>query len=243
VNSVIQPPPKYVDRSDPTEAVSVIENRRVGAARAAEQYGLFSSGTTTIGLRCRDGIVLATERRATSGHMIANKMTIKLFRIDHHLGMTLAGSLGDAQAVVRFVQAEAAIYRARVGRPISVEAATTFTSNLLSANRYSPYFGWFILGGVDSTGPRLFSLEAAGGSLEERYVSIGSGSPFALGVLENSWKSGTNVTDGVDLAIRGLTVAMQRDSASGDGYAVATVTDRGFVELGPDEIDRRRSKL
>jgi proteasome beta subunit len=239
----MQPSAKYVDRSEVTEAARVIESRSVEAFRAAERYGLLSSGTTTIGLRCRDGIVLGTDKRATSGHMIANKMTIKLFRIDHHLGMTLAGSLGDAQAVIRLVQAEAALYRARVGRPISVEAATTFTSNLLSANRFYPYFGWFILGGVDSTGPRLFSLEAGGGSLEERYVSIGSGSPFALGVLENSWKSGTNVTEGVDLAIRGLTVAMKRDSASGDGYAVATVTDRGFAELGPDEIDRRRSRL
>jgi proteasome beta subunit len=202
-----------------------------------------SAGTTTIGLRCRDGIVLGTERRATVGHMIANKMTVKLFRVDHHLGMSLAGSLGDAQAVTRLVQAEAALYRARAGRPIPVEAATTFTSNLLSASRFYPYFGWFILGGVDSTGPRLFSLEAAGGSLEERYVSIGSGSPFALGVLENSWKAGTNVTEGIDLAIRGLTVAMQRDSASGDGYAVANVTDRGFVELNPEEVERRRSRL
>jgi proteasome beta subunit len=221
----------------------MIENRRVDVFRAAEQYGLLSSGTTTIGLRCRDGVVLGTEKRATSGHMIANKMTIKLFRVDHNLGMTLAGSLGDAQAVVRLVQAEAALYRARVGRPISVEAAATFTSNLLSANRFSPYFGWFILGGVDSTGPRLFSLDAGGGSLEERFVSIGSGSPFALGVLENSWKAVTSVTEGIDLTIRGLTVAMKRDSASGDGYALATVTERGFVELQSEEIERRRSKL
>ncbi len=202
-----------------------------------------SSGTTTIGLRCRDGIVLATEKRATSGHMIASTETVKLFRIDPHLGMTLAGSLGDAQAVVRLVRAEVALYRARVGRPIPVEAAATFTANLLHANRFSPYFGWFILGGVDPTGPRLFSLEASGGLLEERYVSIGSGSPFALGSLESRWKAGTTVTEGIDLAIRGLTVAMRRDSASGDGYALATVTERGFVELSSEEVDRRRARL
>jgi proteasome beta subunit len=218
-------------------------SRNLGRPTQTDSYGYLSSGTTTIGLRCRDGIVLGTEKRATAGHMIANRETIKLFRVDQHLGMTLAGSLGDAQAVVRLVQSEAALYRARVGRPISVEAVTTFTSNLLSANRYYPYFGWFILGGVDTTGPRLFSLEAAGGSMEERYVSIGSGSPFALGVLESAWKGGTSVTEGIDLTIRGLTVAMKRDSASGDGYAVATVTDRGFLELSADEIERRRSRL
>jgi len=199
-------------------------DRNFAEVHGSGRIGQLSSGTTTIGLACRDGIVLGTERRATMGTMIANKMTIKLFRIDRHLGMTLAGSLGDAQAIIRLVQSE----------------ATTFTSNLLNANRFYPYFGWFILGGVDSTGPRLFSLEAAGGMLEERFVSIGSGSPFALGVLENAWKAGTTVSEGVDLAIRGLTVAMSRDSASGDGFAVATVTEDGFVELGSDEIERRR---
>jgi proteasome beta subunit len=214
-----------------------------GRAYELSHPDLLSSGTTTIGLRCRDGVVLATEHRATMGHFIANKTTIKLFRVDQHLGMTLAGSLGDAQAVIRYVQSEVALYKARVGRPISVEAATTFTSNFLSSNRFYPYFGWFILGGVDSSGPRLFSLEAAGAASEERFVSIGSGSPFALGVLEGMWKAGTTVSEGIDLAIRGLTVAMKRDSASGDGYAVATVTDKGFLELPAEEIERRRSRL
>jgi proteasome beta subunit len=202
-----------------------------------------SSGTTTIGLRCADGVVLATEKRATMGSFIANKMTIKLFRIDHNLGMTLAGSLGDAQMVIRQVQAEAAIFHARVGRRIRVEAAATFTSNLLNASRFYPYFGWFILGGVDSTGPRLFSLDASGACSEERFVSIGSGSPFAYGVLENSWRAGVEVREGVDLAIRGLTVAMKRDSASGDGYAVATVTESGYVEMTQSEITRRLAQL
>ena len=177
------------------------------------------------------------------GHFIANKTTIKLFRIDRHLGMTLAGSLGDAQAVIRQVQSEAALYRARVGRPLWVEAATTFASTLLHAGRFSPYFGWFIIGGVDPTGPRLFSVEASGGSAEERFVSIGSGSPFAYGVLENAWHAKTGVQEGVDLAVRALTAAMKRDSASGDGYAVATITERGFVEIGPSEIARRLAAL
>lgn len=215
----------------------------VGEAPDGVPVPRLSSGTTTIGLRCGDGVVLATERRATMGHFIANKTTIKLFRIDRHLGMTLAGSLGDAQAVIRQVQSEAALYRARVGRPLWVEAATTFASNLLNASRFSPYFGWFIIGGVDPTGPRLFSVEASGGSAEERFVSIGSGSPFAYGVLENAWHAKTGVQEGVDLAVRALTAAMKRDSASGDGYAVATITERGFVEIGPSEIARRLAAL
>jgi proteasome beta subunit len=208
-----------------------------------ERNDQLSSGTTTIGLSCVDGVVLATERRATMGSFIANKMTVKLFRIDHQLGMTLAGSLGDAQAVIRQMQSEAALFRARVGRPLRVEAAATYASNLLHASRFYPYFGWFILGGVDPTGPRVFSIGAFGDCTEERFVSIGSGSPFVYGLLENSWKTGTNVASGIDLAIRGLDVAMKRDSASGDGYAIATVTDQGYNELSPVEVGRKLARL
>ena len=204
---------------------------------------LISSGTTTIGLRCSDGVVLGTERRATMDHFIASKSTVKLFRIDRHLGATLAGSLGDAQSVIRQMRFEVAFYRSRVGRPIRVEAAATVVSNLLSANRFAPYYGWFVLGGVDPSGPHVFSLDYAGACSAEDYVSIGSGSPFVYGVLEEAWKPGLRVTEGVDLALRGLTAAMKRDSASGDGYAIATITDGDYLEVEPDEIRRRRSRL
>jgi proteasome beta subunit len=213
-----------------------------GGVNQTESLGI-SSGTTTIGLCCADGVVLATERRATMDHFIASKRTIKLFRIDHHLGATLAGSLGDAQRVIQQMQAEASLYRARVGRPIRVEAAATSISNHLNASRYYPYLGWFILGGVDASGPHLFSLDHLGGCVEERFVSIGSGSPFAYGVLDESWRGGTQVDDGVDLALRGLAAAMKRDSASGDGSSVATITDRGYREVEASEVERRRTRL
>ena len=201
------------------------------------------SGTTTIGLVCKDGVVLATERRATMGYFIASKTAVKLFRIDKNLGATFAGAVGDAQVMIRYLQAEVALYRMRRGAAIRVESAATLTANILNNSRYYPYFAWMIIGGMDSSGAHVFALDAGGGSIEDRYVSIGSGSPFVYGVLEDAWKDAPTVSEGVDLSLRGLTAAMKRDSASGDGYAVAEVTQAGYRELDAEEIQKRLSRL
>jgi proteasome beta subunit len=204
---------------------------------------VLSTGTTTIGLVCKEGVVLATERRATMGSFIANKATVKLFRIDQTIGATLAGSLGDAQALIRYMQAEVSLYRLRRGTPARVETAATLTANILNTNRYYPYLAWLIVGGVDPTGGHVFSLDASGGCAEDRFVSVGSGSPFVYGVLEDAWRDTPNLSEGIDLALRGLTSAMKRDSASGDGYAVAEITQERYRELESDEIRKRVGRL
>jgi proteasome beta subunit len=203
----------------------------------------YDTGTTTIGLVCRDGVVMATERRATMGHFIANKTTVKLFRIDGNIGATLSGSVADGQAMIRQLRAEVALYRMRRGAPLRVEGAATLLANVLNANRFYPYFAWLILGGVDPSGGHLFALDAEGGSIEDKFVSIGSGSPFVYGVFEDSWRETPTTSEGIDLALRGLTAAMKRDSASGDGYDVAEISSAGYREIGSDEIQKRLSRL
>lgn len=200
-------------------------------------------GTTTIGLVCKDGVVLATEKRATAGNMIANKATQKLFKIDQNLGMTVAGLVGDAQTLARYLKAEVSLYRLRRSAPLSAEGAATLLANILNGNRMFPYYAWLILGGVDAKGGHVFSVDPAGGSIEDRYVSVGSGSPFAYGTLEEVYSREMGVSDGVDLALRGLTVAMKRDSASGDGYTVHSITSREYHEFSEEEINKRLKAL
>ncbi len=125
-------------------------------------------GTTTIGIVCKDGVVLATERRATAGTMIANKSTNKLFKIDQNIGMTVAGLVGDAQVLGRYLRAEVSLYRLRRSAPLSTEGAATLLANILSGNRMFPYYAWLILGGVDGKGGHVFSVDPAGGSIEDR---------------------------------------------------------------------------
>ena len=200
-------------------------------------------GTTTIGLVCNDGVVMATERRATMGTLIAHKSTQKLFRIDDNLALAVAGVVGDAQTLARYITAEVELYKLKRGQPMSVKSAATLTSNILAGSRFYPYWVGLILGGVDSDGSHVYALDMVGGAIPDDYVTTGSGSPYVYGVLEDHYQKGLSSNDGVDLAIRSLHAAMKRDAASGDGMTVSTITKEGFVSLDDKEIQKRVSKL
>jgi proteasome beta subunit len=200
-------------------------------------------GTTTIGLVCSDGVVMATERRATMGTLIAHKSTQKLFRIDDNLALAVAGVVGDAQTLARYITAEVELYKLKRGQPMSVKSAATLTSNILAGSRFYPYWVGLILGGVDSDGSHVYALDMVGGAIPDDYVTTGSGSPYVYGVLEDHYQKGLSSNDGVDLAIRSLHAAMKRDAASGDGMTVSTITKEGFVSLDEKEIQKRISKL
>jgi proteasome beta subunit len=197
-------------------------------------------GTTTVGLKCKDGVVFATERRATMGNLIAHKVADKIFKIDDHIGATIAGGVGDAQSLMKYISAEVALYRLRNGAKISVESAATLTANILHSSRFYPFYVQTLLGGVDDSGPALFSLDPAGGVIKDTVISTGSGSPVAYGVLEDRYDEDIDVEEGVEIAIRAIQSAMERDAFSGNGILVATVTEEGFKMIPEEEV---KSKL
>lgn len=200
-------------------------------------------GTTTMGLTCKDGVVIATEHRATMGTLIAHKKTQKLFKIDDNIGLTVAGLVGDAQILARYVRAEAELYRLKRGVRMPIKSAATMLSNILNGRRYFPYWVQLVIAGVDDDGYHVYSLDAAGGSIPDDYTTTGSGSPYVFGVLEDHYKEGITVDEGINLAIRGLTAAMKRDSASGNGIAVASITNKEFKELDDAEVQKRLQKM
>ena len=199
-------------------------------------------GTTTVGLKCSDGVVFATERRATMGNLIAHKVADKIFKIDDHIGATIAGGVGDAQTLMKYISAEVTLYRLRNGEKISVESAATLTANILHSSRFYPYFVQTLLGGIDDNGPALFSLDPAGGVIGDKMISTGSGSPIAYGVLEDRYHDDIDIEEGIDVAVRAIQSAMQRDAFSGNGILVATVTKEGFKMLPEEEVERRLRK-
>jgi len=201
------------------------------------------TGTTTLGLACKDGVVLAADRRATAGTMIAHKRTKKVYKIDDNLGLTTAGLVGDLQLLARYITAEAELYKLKRNVSMSVEAAATLTANILSGRRYFPYWVQLVLGGVDGKGNHVFSLDMAGGSLEDKYVSTGSGSPYVYGVLEDHWTDATDINAGTDLAIRAVSAAMRRDAASGEGIDVAVITRAGYREVDEKDVERRKAAM
>ncbi len=200
-------------------------------------------GTTTLGLTCKDGVVLATEHRATMGTLIAHKKTKKLFKISDNIGLTVAGLVGDAQILARYLTAEAELYQMKKGREMPLRSAATMMSNILNGRRYYPYWVQLLVAGVDGDGHHVYSLDAAGGSIPDDYVTTGSGSPYVYGVLEDHFKDGMTTSEGADLAIRALHAAMKRDAASGNGMSVAIISKKGFSELTDEDVEKRMGKM
>jgi len=193
------------------------------------------TGTTTIGIKYKDGVILATDQRATMGHMIAHSNVQKVYQIADNLGMTIAGVVGDAQLMVRYMQSEIALYSMKKGAPMSVNAAATLVANII---RQGFYLG-LIIGGYDTTGGHIFSIDGAGGYIEDNVMSVGSGSVFALGALEAGYKLDMSKDEALDLTVTALNSALKRDSASGDGMLVFFIDKTGYNEVSNDEIRSR----
>lgn len=196
--------------------------------------------TTTLGLVLRDGVILATDMRATAGYFISHKHAQKLFKIDDHIGATIAGRVADAQTIMDWAQVEASLYKLQRGVPMPVRSAARLMANILFQSRYQgPFILQSLIAGVDSTGSHLFILDLLGNLVEEKSISTGSGSPFVFGLLEDQYDEGMTVEEGKALAIRAVHSAMERDAASGDGIAVAVITEeKGFIPLSEDEIKK-----
>ena len=193
-------------------------------------------GTTTLGLVCKDGIVMATEMRATMGNLIGHKTTQKLFKISDNMALTVAGLVGDAQMLARWLSAEVKLYELKNGTSMSLKASSTLMANIMNGRRYMPFWVQLLLGGIDTEGGHVYSLDAAGGSIPDKFQTTGSGSPFVYGVLEDRFTDNLNVKEGKELGVRALTAAMKRDSASGDGISMCVINADGFHQVSSEEI-------
>ena len=197
------------------------------------------TGTTTIGIKLKDGVILASDQRATMGNLIAHSDVQKVYRLADNIGMTIAGVVGDAQLMVRYMQSEISIYSMKKGAPMTVNAAATY---IAGAMRQGFYLG-LIVGGYDKTGGHVFSIDGAGGYIEDNYMSVGSGSVFALGALEAVVKDGMSKDEGIDAAITGLNAARRRDNCTGDGMLISYIGPNGYESISNEEIKNRCVKL
>jgi proteasome beta subunit len=208
-----------------------------------EQLQESMKGTTTIGIVFAGGVVLATEKRATMGYMIASKKAKKVYQVAERIGMTTAGGVGDAQQLARILTVECNLYQIRRSRAITVGAAATLLSNYLNQNRYFPYYVQLLVGGVDENGPSVYSVDAMGGATkEEEIVATGSGSPMAYGVLEDRYRKDMSRDEAIEIAVRSLKSAMKRDAGSGEGIQVVVITKEKYEVLGEDALARYQSK-
>ena len=194
---------------------------------------MIKTGTTTIGIVCKDGIILAADKRATAGNMIVGKKFDKIHQIDDLMAVTIAGMVSDAQLLVKLIRAEIKLRKVRTNVEVSVKEAANLIAGMAYSNmrRLSMFPGIvaFLIGGADSNGYKLYNIGPDGSITEENdFTSDGSGSVFAYGVLETLYKKDMSVEEGKKLTLKALNAALQRDSASGSGFDIITITKQGL---------------
>ncbi|AAY80272.1 archaeal proteasome endopeptidase complex subunit beta [Sulfolobus acidocaldarius] len=186
-------------------------------------------GTTTVGIKVKDGVVLAADRRASAGYYVAHKYVRKVLYVTDNIGITTAGSVADLQFIYEALKY---IYHRNsiTGEgPITVKGIATWLANVLSSSKYFPYLVQILIGGVDDQ-PRLYNLDYLGDITEEEYTATGSGSPEALGVLEDNYKPEMSLDEAAELAKRAIFSSIKRDSFTGTGVIVTKITKNGHEE-------------
>jgi proteasome beta subunit len=195
-------------------------------------------GTTTIGVVCKDGVVLSSDTRVTMGYYVAHKKGKKIYKIDDHLAMTIAGVVADAQQIVDLLKVNAKLYKLNNERRMPVSSAARLLANRLFSSRLAPMVTRVLVGGVDDTGSHVFSIDPLGSLTEEECVATGSGSPIAYGVLEDRYKEDSTIQDIIPVVVKAVDSAMKRDTASGDSFDVAVIDSKGYRELD-DETKKK----
>jgi proteasome beta subunit len=192
-------------------------------------------GTTTVGIKASDGVVLCADMRASAGYFIANNNTMKIQQIDDHVGMTMAGGVADAQNITDILRYHANLHRISKNEPIPIKSLVRLSSLIFHQNRGYPFIADILVGGYDKNGPALYNIDMFGSVEEKTYVTTGSGSPVAYGLLEEEYRDDLNVQDAKLLALRAVKAAITRNIGTGDGINVSIIDKDGFRLLTKEQ--------
>ncbi len=222
--------------------ISLFYKRRfLEGVNPMENENIMKTGTTTVGIMCKEGVILAADRRATSGNLISDKKAQKIYQINDDMALTTAGVVSDVQLLVKLIKAELSLKEIRTERKPNVKESVNLLAGLVYSNirKMSMITGisHFLFAGNDYKGFHLYDIYADGSlTKHDSYVSSGSGSVIAYGVLETLYKNDMKIDDGVKLAVKCINAALQRDSATGNGIDVVTITKDGIKKVLEKEI-------
>ena len=186
-------------------------------------------GTTTVGLVVKNAVILAADRRATAGTYIAHRKTRKIIVVWDRMALTTAGLVADAQTLAEWLGNHLRYDVMEKKHVPTVKGAAYLVSSLLYSYKLFPFLVQLLLGGYDNA-PRLYSIDFYGSVLEEKYAATGSGSPIAIGVLEDGYSEDLSVNDARKLALTAVRTALKRDSATGDGVDSIVISKEGVKE-------------
>lgn len=185
---------------------------------------------TAVGLKTKEGIVLATDKRVTYEGFILSKQAKKVYMITGRIGVAFAGLMGDVGYLTKLLKLESKSYELRVGRDIKTRSLAKILSLVLYNYKLIPMFTETIVGGYDEEGPALFVLDPVGSLIEEKYAAVGSGSQLALGYIEPKYREDLKIEEAEKIAVEAIKTVIERDVLSGDGVDIAVITREGYRE-------------
>jgi proteasome beta subunit len=185
---------------------------------------------TAVGLKTREGVVLATDKRVTYEGFVLSKQAKKVYMITGRIGVAFAGLMGDVGYLTKLLKLESKSYELRVGRDIKTRSLAKILSLILYNYKLIPMFTETIVGGYDEEGPALFVLDPVGSLIEEKYAAVGSGSQLALGYIEPKYREDLKVEEAEKIAVEAIKTVIERDVLSGDGVDVVIITKEGYSE-------------
>lgn len=207
--------------------------------RGGNERIVAKTGTTTVGLTAKSGVVFATDTRVTSGLYVAHRRGKKVFPLVDHMAITIAGRVADAQSMIDLLRANINYYQLSNNTIMNVGAASRLAANVFFANRPHPLVAQVIIGGVDDLGSHLFNIDYTGTLTEEKIVSTGSGSPVAYGTVESEYREDMEMTEAIALAAKGVATAIRRNAGTGDSIDIAVIdSDMKYRELASEEKKR-----
>jgi len=194
---------------------------------------VIKSSTTTVGIVVKDGVVVGTESQATAGYTVATKTAQKLFKINDYSCATISGGVADCQYIISQLKALSKLKEVENEKVPEPKYIASITRNILFSGR-SYYLAMMIVAGysLSEKKGKLYGIDLLGTLYEEEnFISFGSGSPFALGVLEADWKPGLTKKEGIELIKVAITSARERDAASGFNIQICTVDKSGYKQI------------
>ncbi len=187
-------------------------------------------GAASVAIKCKDGVVLGSDRRATWGYTVINKATRKVFKITENIGLACYGLIGDFQILVKILRAQANLYFLDAGASISTRSMGKMVSNYLYSRKMAPLYANLVLAGMDNAGPELYTLDAIGSLMPDDYGAVGTGMLLSIGILEAEYKPTITVTAGEKLVEKAIQNSIARDVMSGNAIDILTFTKSGAKE-------------
>jgi proteasome beta subunit len=187
-------------------------------------------GAASVGIKCKDGVVLGSDRRAIWGYTVTNKSTRKVFPVTDYIGIACYGLIGDFQMITKILRAQAQLYKFEAYRRISTKSMAKLLSNYLYSRKMAPFYTNLVIAGMDVDGPKLYTLDAIGSLIPEDYGAAGTGMLLSMGILEAEYQEDLTIEDGEKLIEKVIRNSMKRDAMSGNGIDVLKITESGTQE-------------